>query len=575
MPVLPRCGTAWDCSPACHSSPKRNGHSGNYTERGFRLARGSGIRGTRVRARAERNLSACSTRPWRCSRPPASIAPAREIAEKAGVGVGHPVPALPAALRPDRRRSAPGGGRLRRGGRRAGRAARARRGAGAAGCSASSRSWRPSAAWPPPFIRAIPPSPASTSTGRATRTGGRGTARRRRNRRARAPRSPWPCCTSRCPPPASTTINRRMVMVFIDGLRVSISTAARSSSNVEPPSREVADAPFHAVHVPVRQHRGIRGRPGAGGRRGDDPLQRGAAQGRHAAGARRPAPPGEGARVSFSGGEANVTDGPFAEAKEVVGGYWIIQARSSEEAVEWAKRCPVRDGRDRGPPDLRDGGLPAGRPGAAGSPRSRRPRRLRDATADASARSRRSGGSSPPRLIAGLARMVRDVGLAEDLAQDALVAALETWPRRRRPGQPRRLADGDGQAPRDRPACAAARRSSASTRSSRTSSGSCWRWPRRSRRSRRRGRRRPAGADLHLLPSGALDRGAGGADAAAARRADDGGDRARVPRRASRRSPSGIVRAKQTLREAARAVRGAGRRRAARRGWLACSRSST
>ncbi|HEX4668512.1 MAG TPA: YciI family protein [Solirubrobacterales bacterium] len=51
-------------------------------------------------------------------------------------------------------------------------------------------------------------------------------------------------------------------------------------------------------------------------------------------------PPGEGARVSFSGGEATVTDGPFAEAKEVVGGYWIIQARSKEEAIEWASRCP-------------------------------------------------------------------------------------------------------------------------------------------------------------------------------------------------------------------------------------------
>jgi hypothetical protein len=52
-------------------------------------------------------------------------------------------------------------------------------------------------------------------------------------------------------------------------------------------------------------------------------------------------PPAEGARVSFSGaGEVTVTDGPFAEAKEVVGGYWLIQARSKDEAVEWASRCP-------------------------------------------------------------------------------------------------------------------------------------------------------------------------------------------------------------------------------------------
>lgn len=51
-------------------------------------------------------------------------------------------------------------------------------------------------------------------------------------------------------------------------------------------------------------------------------------------------PPAEGARVSFSGGDVTVTDGPFTEAKEVVGGYWLIQARSKEEAVEWASRCP-------------------------------------------------------------------------------------------------------------------------------------------------------------------------------------------------------------------------------------------
>ena len=51
-------------------------------------------------------------------------------------------------------------------------------------------------------------------------------------------------------------------------------------------------------------------------------------------------PPSMGARVSFSGGKPQVTDGPFAEAKEVVGGYWMIQVKSKEEAIEWAKRCP-------------------------------------------------------------------------------------------------------------------------------------------------------------------------------------------------------------------------------------------
>jgi len=54
-------------------------------------------------------------------------------------------------------------------------------------------------------------------------------------------------------------------------------------------------------------------------------------------------PPSTGARVSFSGGKPKVTDGPFAEAKEVLGGYWMIQVKSREEAIEWASRCPGSD----------------------------------------------------------------------------------------------------------------------------------------------------------------------------------------------------------------------------------------
>jgi hypothetical protein len=54
-------------------------------------------------------------------------------------------------------------------------------------------------------------------------------------------------------------------------------------------------------------------------------------------------PPSMGARVSFAGGKPKVTDGPFTEAKEVLGGYWMIRVKSKEEAVEWAKRCPGSD----------------------------------------------------------------------------------------------------------------------------------------------------------------------------------------------------------------------------------------
>jgi hypothetical protein len=52
-------------------------------------------------------------------------------------------------------------------------------------------------------------------------------------------------------------------------------------------------------------------------------------------------PPSEGAKVSYRGGKPVVTDGPFAEAKEVIGGYWIIRAASKAEALDWARRIPA------------------------------------------------------------------------------------------------------------------------------------------------------------------------------------------------------------------------------------------
>lgn len=54
-------------------------------------------------------------------------------------------------------------------------------------------------------------------------------------------------------------------------------------------------------------------------------------------------PPSMGARVSFRGGKPQVAEGPFPEAKEVLGGYWMIQAKSKEEAIAWASRCPASD----------------------------------------------------------------------------------------------------------------------------------------------------------------------------------------------------------------------------------------
>jgi hypothetical protein len=55
-------------------------------------------------------------------------------------------------------------------------------------------------------------------------------------------------------------------------------------------------------------------------------------------------PSSKGARISFSGDKRTVTDGPFTEAKELIAGFWLIQVRSKEEAIEWASRVPFEDG---------------------------------------------------------------------------------------------------------------------------------------------------------------------------------------------------------------------------------------
>jgi hypothetical protein len=52
-------------------------------------------------------------------------------------------------------------------------------------------------------------------------------------------------------------------------------------------------------------------------------------------------PTSKGARVRFSGGKPEVTEGPFTETKEVIGGFWMFQTTSKDEAIEWVKRCPA------------------------------------------------------------------------------------------------------------------------------------------------------------------------------------------------------------------------------------------
>ncbi len=55
-------------------------------------------------------------------------------------------------------------------------------------------------------------------------------------------------------------------------------------------------------------------------------------------------PPPAATRLTWQGGKPKITDGPFAEAKEVVGGYWIIQVKSKQDAIEWARKAPFPDG---------------------------------------------------------------------------------------------------------------------------------------------------------------------------------------------------------------------------------------
>jgi hypothetical protein len=65
-------------------------------------------------------------------------------------------------------------------------------------------------------------------------------------------------------------------------------------------------------------------------------------------------PTARGARVTVAAGKRKVTDGPFTEAKEVIGGYFVIQVKSKEEALEWAERCPAAHTSERSFVEVRE-----------------------------------------------------------------------------------------------------------------------------------------------------------------------------------------------------------------------------
>ena len=147
----------------------------------------------------------------------------------------------------------------------------------------------------------------------------------------------------------------------------------------------------------------------------------------------------EGFVVDFAGEAPIVTDGPYGETHELFNGFWIIQASSKEEAAEWAKRCPLGAGQQaRGAP--RDGrvglrGLRRQRVRAEGRAVARGARHEVNPS-----ESRRRVDAvwriEGARVVATLAKATGDLGLAEDLAQEAVVEALEQWPERGVPSNP-------------------------------------------------------------------------------------------------------------------------------------------
>ncbi len=181
--------------------------------------------------------------------------------------------------------------------------------------------------------------------------------------------------------------------------------------------------------------------------------------------------PAKGARVSFSDGHPSVTDGPFAEAKELIGGYWMIEAASKEEAVRVGLALPGgRRRHDRGAPGLRDVGLPTR--GAGGRPALAGPARADERALAGRSRAARSQAGAPRAPIRRCREPAGDRGGVADRGGKGDRAARADRGRRGtrgghgagrargraralaalgRAGEPGRLADGHGQEPRDRP----------------------------------------------------------------------------------------------------------------------------
>ena len=269
-------------------------------------------------------------------------------------------------------------------------------------------------------------------------------------------------------------------------------------------------------------------------------------------------------------GEVSRVDGPYAEAKEVVGGWAIMQYDTLEEAVAdqrefaelHAKHWPevtviatLRQISD-GPGGARrlSGTHYAGRVPAETSA---------DDPTEAIVAAWRAESA---RLVGALTRMTRDVELAEDLAQDALVAALEQWPADRRPGEPDRVADDHREAARHRP-LPARRQPSPQGRGARACPRGRGGGDARPRRPGRPHRGRRPAAHLPVLPPVPDRRVPGRADAAPGRRTHHRRDRPRVPGHRVHHGPAHLASQEDAVRGSrrVRAAHGAGADQASRR----------
>jgi hypothetical protein len=124
-------------------------------------------------------------------------------------------------------------------------------------------------------------------------------------------------------------------------------------------------------------------------------------------------PSSKGKRVRFSGGKQTVIDGPFAETKKLIAGFWLWQVKSMDEAIEWVKRCPTRCRARRR------------RSKFARSSRRRTsvPNSLPNSGSKRLACVRKPTNSRTRRHDAGHTLIVGDVGLAEELAQEPSAAS--------------------------------------------------------------------------------------------------------------------------------------------------------